>query len=663
MGLAETASLLASLDLHDGLSPVVKTMSGSLDKLDTRLGKSSTRAYKAGEQIGTGIKSGVVIAGAALTSLAGLLLVSAHEGQEAQNVQIKYANAIKNSGKVSAAYVGILNAQQDALLNLSGADDEAIKAAQTQLIQMGLTGAQVEKLTALSLNLSEATGKDLTASTLAVGKAAQGSNKALNQLGIIVPKGADAIAILNQRFGGTTQALSGQLDTRLEVFNQRLANIREAAGQKLLPSLTKLVDVVSGKLVPAFGQFIDAILPTVISGLDQLSSFLSGGGATSALTNFLTIAKSAAPVIKGAAEATFTLIKGAVGLFTSLPPVLQSLAIAGLTVNKLTGGLVTNLAGGLIDAVIRSFRGLMNVNAGVVNVNGAVGGVPGGPVATAAGGLAGVLGAVAAPVISVAAVAAAGQIIGDQVHQQGQGLLSQTQAFAAKATDADLARAIDGVQQQLDGMQFNTFDSKNQVVAVINALREEQNRRAEMPTDLSAATMEAFRGKMADALKTTRVQDRKPDVLADRLARGVKNTGPSKTIDPRLKFLAGHHSGADDVKVVNALASGFESSKSPAFQNTDALKRAIAAVSTTIKTLPPKFTAPLRTDLTRLKTELSRREAAVKQAIQDKNLSVHVNVPVTNRVVINGREFEANLVRYRTTANGNIVVSTGGGGA
>jgi hypothetical protein len=380
VALAETAKLLASLGLEDKLTPALKKASGSLDKFDTRLDKSSTRAFRAGQQIGTGIKVGLAVGAAALTGLAGLLIVSAKEGQEAAKVQNVYATAIANSGKVTAANVAALNAQQDALLKLTGTDDEVIKAQQTRLIQMGLTGAQVEKLTPLIFDLA-ASGYDLESSTKAVAKAAQGSNTALQKMGIIVPKGGDGIAILNQRFKGTAAALSGGLDVRLKVLNERLANLREAAGQKLLPALTRIVDVVADKLVPAFGTFIDAIMPSVLEGLDKLSGYLEGGGATTAITKMLAFAKSAAPVIQSAASATLTIIQTAVGLFSSLPPEIQGLAVAGLTINKLTGGLVTNLAGGLISAVISSFKGLMNVNAATVIVNGGVGGVPGVPVA------------------------------------------------------------------------------------------------------------------------------------------------------------------------------------------------------------------------------------------------------------------------------------------
>src|SRR4029077_4735982 len=89
-------------------------------------------------------------------------------------------------------------------------------------------------------------------------------------------------AALNQRFGGTTAERAASVDVRLRVFSERLANIREEAGIKLLPVLTRIVDVMGQRLVPAFGEFIDAILPSAIAGLDRLASFLEGGGATEA---------------------------------------------------------------------------------------------------------------------------------------------------------------------------------------------------------------------------------------------------------------------------------------------------------------------------------------------------------------------------------------------
>jgi hypothetical protein len=358
MAVAETARLIASLELKDLFTKSVDNATKSLNKLDKSIDSSQGRAYKAGQQIGVGIKRGLLIAVGAATGLTALFIKIAKEGQSAADVQAIFAKAIQNSGKVTTDNVAALKAQEDALLSLSGVDDELIKTEQTRLIQMGLTGAQVLKLTPAILDFAKATGTDLLTATKLAGKAAEGNVTALKRYGIEIDKAkaktdpfGATLDALNKKFGGTTAALSGSIDTKLNVFKERLQNIREEAGIKLLPALTRIIDTVTAKLLPAFQEFIDAILPGVISGLNKFADALQSGDATKGLTSVLNTIKVAAPIIQKSAEATFTIVKAAVDLFTSLPEGLQQLAVGAFAVNKLTGGLVTNVGGGIADFI------------------------------------------------------------------------------------------------------------------------------------------------------------------------------------------------------------------------------------------------------------------------------------------------------------------------
>jgi hypothetical protein len=358
MAISETARLIASLELKDLFTKSVDNATKSMGKLDKQITGTQGRAYKAGQQIGVGIKRGVILATSALTGLAGLLLLSAKEGQHAADVQVVYANAIARSGKITAAYVTQLNAQSLALSNLTGMDDEQIKSEQTRLIQMKLSGKQILTLLPLILDAAKSTGRDLDSVTLAVGRAAQGSATSLGRLGIIIPKTAkkskdafgDVVKAL-KAFQGTNAALSGSLEVKLKVFQERLQDIREEAGIKLLPALTRITDTVTKSLLPAFQSFIDSILPSVIEGLNKFADFLSSGQGAKSLSSVFNTIKTAAPIIQRTAEATFTIVKAAVDLFTSLPEGLQQLAVGAFAVNKLTGGLVTNIGGGIADFV------------------------------------------------------------------------------------------------------------------------------------------------------------------------------------------------------------------------------------------------------------------------------------------------------------------------
>ena len=88
------------------------------------------------------------------------------------------------------------------------------------------------------------------------------------------------------------------------------------------------------------------------------------------------------------------------------------------------------------------------------------------------------LGAYAAIIAAPLLVLKVALDIQSDVNAQGDALRQQAVDFAKKATDVELQKAIADVRTQLDGMVFNTFDSKNKVVATLNALIEEANRRA-----------------------------------------------------------------------------------------------------------------------------------------------------------------------------------------
>ena len=173
MAVADTAKMIVELDFKSNkFTAGLKSAETGLGKMESRIGRMGGIASKGFATLGANLlKLGAVGAAAGV----GLLALSVKEGQEAAKVQAIYAQALENSGKVSQEYVAILGAQQTALMNLGGVDDELIKAEQTKLIQMGLTGKQVAELTPLILDMSKATGKDLLTSTLAVGKAVNGS--------------------------------------------------------------------------------------------------------------------------------------------------------------------------------------------------------------------------------------------------------------------------------------------------------------------------------------------------------------------------------------------------------------------------------------------------------------------------------------------------------
>jgi hypothetical protein len=718
MAAAETARLIASLELKDQFSKQLGAAEGRLGSFGKTLDHTSGRAYKAGTQIGTGIKAGVAIAVAGIGAIGSLLVLSAKEGQHAADVQNVYNKAIQNSGKITGAYVKALDAQALALSNLTGQDDELIRSEQTRLIQMGLTGQQIQKLLPLILDAAQSTGRDLDSVTLAVGRAVQGSATSLGRLGIIVPKIAKATksaalitleqkealvkveiaqakangtfeksvksalehkkavldaAIAQQKytdstkkatgatsnfdtvlgalkpFSGVNAALSQSLDVKLKVFRERLQDIREEAGIKLLPSLVKITDVVTKSVLPAFQSFIDSILPSAIKGLEQLGDFLASGGAAKAFSSFFDTAKAAAPIFQKTAEATFTIVKAAVSLFSSLPAGIQQLAVGAFAVNKLTGGLVTNIAGGIFDA-FKGLRGSTPATPMFVKEVGLPGGVPGAPavggllpalgnIATKLGGLALVIGGLqglqagintggptgaaigsagGAAVIGGAAlllgplgaIAASIGVVGKTLIDirgnsatQGQSIADAIgKQISGGATTADLQTSLAAVNQGINDIQANPLnvlvagDALDQLRAQRDLLQRQIDQGLDSPAHIGTA--------VADKLLDSPLGKISPATITAGITAGLRN---------EFRQMIAAIKSNKPADVVAGIRKAVDQLITKAGGSVSTTKETISALRTALgNTHDPKLQATIRAALSKVEAKLPGREYAAR---------------------------------------------------
>ena len=222
--------------------------------------------------------------------------------------------------------------------------------------------------------------------------------------------------------GGAAGTAAAQMAERQKGLNFQLAKLKSLAkdagitiGSELLPRLTPLFDRINKAFADPKTQEAIRDFGDKLAGLFSDQNIKTG---VDALKGAFQAAKEAAPILADSLKISGAALKIAVDAFKSLPPDVQKLAIAALAVNKLTGGLVTTLAGGLVSAVVKQvlggFSGAMNVTAGVVTVNGAAGAVPGAGGAAGAGG-AGKLGT-ALKVLGGITIIGAAAAIADEVH-------------------------------------------------------------------------------------------------------------------------------------------------------------------------------------------------------------------------------------------------------
>lgn len=494
MAVAETANLLVKLSLTGNFQSQLAKTSRTLKTFD----RDSSRAFKAGAQIGTGIRRGAILAAAGVGALVtqvgfGLDSLIKLEGMTAQTEAV-----LKSTGSVAgvtAVQVRKLAEQYESLNATVG--DEVIQNAENLLLTFTKINKKAfEPALQAALDMNQALGggpEGLAGTAKLLGKALQDPEKGLSRLGRAVGGFSDEtvkavkqalknndtlkaqniiLAELERRYGGSFARAGQTTAGSVAKFGDAIEDLQRSLATALLPTVRNVADALTELLAD----------PAVMQGARDLGEDIGKLFSPKNIKAGIGAIKEGAAVLLTISKQVSGIVSTAVGLFTSLPPEIQKLAVGAFAVNKLTGGLVTNLAGGLISAVISSFKGLMNVNAAVVNVNGPVGGLPGkgvpgipgglpGGAAGAAGaGAAGIgLGTVAVLAIAPASIAALGIAITNAVDPTHRGA---TQGRADTARARGIPDANNKPLQELNKIKIQL--GQNKAGDDRNALLQEQ---------------------------------------------------------------------------------------------------------------------------------------------------------------------------------------------
>jgi hypothetical protein len=467
VALADSEKLIVDLSLKGNFDSKLRGSTKALQGFEARLSKTEGRAFRAGQQIGTGIRNGLTLGAVGVGILAtqvaaGLRSLVELEQQTAQtNAVIKSTGGIAG---VTATEVGRLAEKYESLNATVG--DETIREGQNLLLTYtNIRKEAFEPALAAALDMNTALGKGpegLTSTVRILGKALNDPTKglsALTRVGITFDKeqtkrikqlqeegdlyGAQAVILeeLNERFGGSFLAQGDTTAGKVAKFTDSIEDLQRALAEALLPTIGNVADELSAFLQdPAVMKSVRE-LGEDIAGLFSKENLRTGARV---LGDFLQAAKDAAPAIGEAARVAGSVIGTAVKLFQSLPEPIQKLAVAGLAVNKLTGGLVTNVAGGLISAVLKQLvSGVVNVNGAVVNVNGAGlpgAGVPGGAPKTGMG--------LAGKVASLSIIAGGVVLTAESI----QGFADENQTFKDKGLN----------QEEIAAMRYYTASTADQ---------------------------------------------------------------------------------------------------------------------------------------------------------------------------------------------------------
>lgn len=532
MALAETAKLIVDLSMTGNFARQTKAAEGALGKLGTKLSQTEGRAFRAGQQIGTGIQRAAMLGAAGIGILASQVALGLNSLVKLESATAQTEAVLKSTGAAAGITAGKVRELAEKFERMNATvGDETIQEAENLLLTFtNVRKEAFEPTLQAALDMNEALGKGpegLSDTMRLLGKALNDPAKgmtALQRLGIRLTDqqkkqinaalkvndtyGAQKVILdeLDKRFGGSFLAGGGTTKGKVAKFTDSIEDLQRALATALLPTVGKVADKLSEFLAD----------PKVIAAVSELGDKIAGlfsdkniAEAGNIFKEVFAAAKAAAPGIAAAAQVTGQIVATAVSLFRSLPPEIQKLAIGALAINKLTGGLVTNIAGGLISAVLKQLvSGVVNVNGAVVNVNGPgiPGGGPAGPGAKPGGGVVGSLvkGAAGVTVVGIAGVAAA-TVAGVTRESDNRIINSQGNIVRTVSDVSQKIANLQNVETQL-AARAAAGDSfaQQQLVGVRAELATLKGQQAAEAAQLTASLARGFGGLSLDERESRR---------------------------------------------------------------------------------------------------------------------------------------------------------------
>ena len=224
---------------------------------------------------------GGFIAGAAVIGFFKQSISAAIQQEDAVN---KLNAALKIQGNFTNEASQELQNYASELQKTTRFGDETIIKGQALLASFGLQGEQLKRTTQAALDLATATGTDLNAAFLLLGKAAKGETGSLSRFGIILAKGIPeaekldaALKEINNSFGGAAQADVKTFGGALAQLQGLFGDVTEEIGKGLFPALTNLGSATKDSLpfIQNVGLAIAGVIGLAITGIKSVVDILT----------------------------------------------------------------------------------------------------------------------------------------------------------------------------------------------------------------------------------------------------------------------------------------------------------------------------------------------------------------------------------------------------
>lgn len=274
-------------DLVYALYGVDKTASKALKGV----GKEAGNAGEQFKHMGKVAAASFAVAAAAAGKFAFDAAKAAAEDEKSQKL---LAASIKNTAKATDAQV---KSTEDFITKMQltyGIADDKLRPAFATLTRATGDLGESQNLMQVAMDISSATGKDLSTTSLALAKAHEGNIGALTRLGIPLDKSIiknkdfnAALKVLTETFNGSAKAGADTFSGRMAIMTEHIKESKEQIGYALMPVMESMATYLTDTVVPNVQSFVDGLTGVKNSSGDAYDSIYQLGEKTKEFFKFL----------------------------------------------------------------------------------------------------------------------------------------------------------------------------------------------------------------------------------------------------------------------------------------------------------------------------------------------------------------------------------------
>lgn len=258
---------------------IYPSMSGFKSNVDKELNGIKATATSTSMHIGNGLKKAFAIGAAAVAAVGAAIIKFGKDSLEAFNTAAEAQAKLEQTAKNQNWYEGAtddLRKYNAELQKLGIIEDDVLAAGQAQLGTFALSAESVKKLTPALADLVAATkgygasADDASNMANLLGKAYQGNVGALTRYGVTLTdaqkkiietgteeeKVAAITEVIAANYGGFNEALANTPEGAVEQLKNSFGDLQETIGEKLAPTIQKVIVPAVQKLAEKFADFM-----------------------------------------------------------------------------------------------------------------------------------------------------------------------------------------------------------------------------------------------------------------------------------------------------------------------------------------------------------------------------------------------------------------------